>query len=903
MKLFLIDAYALIYRSYYAFIKNPRINSRGENTGTILGFINTLLEIIEKESPTHLGVAFDPKGGSFRNKIYEQYKAQRPETPEDIQWAVPRIKEIISAFDIPIYEVSGYEADDVIGTLSKQADKQGIRTYLMTPDKDYCQLVTENVFLYKPSYGDQKYTVLGPKEVKEKYGLDNCSQVIDLLGLMGDTADNIPGCKGVGEKTAPVLIKEFGTIENLLENTDKISGKLREKIEAGRDDIIFSKKLATIETNVDINLNLEELEVNTPNLEKLEKLLKELELFSIIKRIKTKFNQPEAKPKNSNIQPDLFEIFQADNQQAELFSNVRGSDLYEIECNYIVNQQDIDKIIEKIIAQKKFAFCISFEGFRLNPSKFTGFYISTQNNECDIIQLPDNKEQSKEIICKFKELFENPEIEKIGFDLKPMFQILWSIGIKLKGKIYDNQIAHYILQPEQNHKFENIVWSILNIELYNSKYSTEINITALCLELKEKLEQQLENENQTELLQNIEMPLIEVLAYMEKNGVIIDSSSLKETELVYKNKLGSLSEQIYRLSGEEFNISSPKQVGHILFEVLGLGDKNKKTKSGGLSTSEEVLEELSDTHPIVGLILEYRGIKKLLSTYIEALPELVNSETGKIHTFFNQTVTATGRLSSSVPNLQNIPVRNLEGREIRKAFIPESGCKFFSADYSQIELRIMAHCSGDTSMIQNFNENMDIHAWTAAKVFHKEIEDVTKEERSKAKSANFGIIYGISAFGLARDMKVSRTEAKELIDNYFLTYPRVKEYIDECVQTAQQNGYIVTMFNRKRYLTDINSRNSVVRKYAERNAVNAPIQGSAADIIKIAMINIYRKFVELNLKSTMILQVHDELNFNVVPGEEKTVEQIVIGCMEQAARMRVPLHADCGWGKNWLEAH
>lgn len=908
MKLFLIDAYALIYRSYYAFINNPRINSKGQNTGTIMGFVNTLLEVIEKEKPTHLGVAFDPKGGSFRNRMFEQYKAQREETPEDIRWAVPHIKEIVKAFNIPVYEVIDFEADDVIGTLAHQADLKNISTYLMTPDKDYCQLVTENVKLYKPGYGDQKYTVLGPKEVLEKYGLKECSQVIDLLGLMGDSADNIPGCPGVGPKTAQKLLEEFGTIDNLLANTDKISGKLKDKIEENKENILFSRKLATIVTDVKIDLNLEELEINSPDYGKIETLLRDLELISLAKRISQKIEnavrEKNSVPKKEQNQLDLFDIFKPSEQPADIFSNLKGDESYEIRRQYVNNQQDIARLKEKILVRKKMSFSIKSDGDRFNPSEISAFAISIENKECFIISLPaGNLEECKKTILQFKDIFENREIEKIAYNLKPLIQLLWSIGIELEGDNTDTLIAHYILQPEQNHKFDYIAYTALGTDLSKSGCADYEAECTLNLELSQKLTQELEKENQTKLFKEIEMPLVEVLADMEKNGVIIDCNELGKAAEHYREKLEAISTEIFRMSGEEFNISSPKQVGYILFEKLGLGGKQKKTKSGGFSTSEDVLEELRGNHPIIEKIIEYRALKKLLSTYIEALPSLINKKTGKIHTYFNQTVTSTGRLSSSGPNLQNIPVRNQEGRELRGAFIPEQGCKFYSADYSQIELRIMAHLSQDRSMIDNFKNGFDIHAWTAAKVFHKEIEQVTKEERSKAKSANFGIIYGISTFGLARDMKVSRTEAKELIDNYFLTYPGVRDYISKSIESAKEKGYITTMFGRKRYLPDINSHNAVVRGYAERNAINAPIQGSAADIIKIAMIGIYTKFKALKLKSTMILQVHDELNFNVVVGEEATVQKIVKEQMESAVNMLVPLVADDGWGSNWLEAH
>lgn len=930
-KLFLIDAYALIFRSYYAFLKSPRINSKGFNTSAVLGFVNTLEEILAKEHPTHLGVAFDPKGGTFRHELYKEYKAQREETPEVIRQSVPVIKEILEAYRIPILEVPGFEADDVIGTLSKKADELGITTYMMTPDKDYCQLVTERALIYKPKYGSAGYDILGPAQVLERYGLKSTDQVIDMLGLMGDSADNIPGCPGVGEKTAVKLISEFGGIDGLLANTDKLKGAIKDKVENNIEQIKFSRLLATIRTDVPIELDMESLVMCEPDEKKLVSLFEDLEFRNLIKRTRSivpeKTEEPVILPKSKKedgFHGDLFDLFQPDVQETPEFSSLK--DLKSVQHTYhlIENEHDAEALAHKISVQDYFCFDTETTGTNPITAQIVGLSICFKEHEAFYVAMPKEKEGKQKMLEIFRTVFENPKTLKIGQNIKYDILILENYGIKVEGPMFDTMIAHYILQPELHHGMDYLAEIYLNYktvhieELIGEKGKGQKNMADLepekvyeyacedadiTLQLKGILEKELEKDGTTSLFTEIEMPLVKVLAYMERNGAMIDPNALGETSRLFTERMKALESEIYEAAGMSFNILSPKQVGEILFERMHIVDKPKKTKTGQYVTSEEVLETLKSDNPIVDLILKYRGLKKLLGTYVDALPELVNPDTGKIHTSYNQTVTATGRLSSSNPNLQNIPVRDEDGKEVRKAFIPEPGCKFFSADYSQIELRIMAHLSGDENMIEDFRLGHDVHAATAAKVFHKPIEEVTKSERSKAKTANFGIIYGISAFGLAQRMGVSRTEAKELIENYFLTYKGIKDYMDKSIEKAREKGYIETVLKRKRYLPDITSHNATVRGFAERNAINAPIQGSAADIIKKAMIGIYNRFRKENIKSTMILQVHDELNFNVVPGEEEKVEKIVIEEMQNAWPMSVPLIADCGWGNNWLEAH
>ena len=941
-KLFLLDAYALIYRAYYALMKNPRINSKGFNTSAILGFINTLEDVLKKEKPTHIGIAFDPKGPTFRHEAYEQYKAQREETPEVIRESVPVIKEFIKAYNIPIFEVPGYEADDVIGTLAKQAEKRGIITYMMTPDKDYGQLVSDTTFIYRPKYGDKEYEVMGVERVKEKFGIENTLQVIDLLGLMGDSSDNIPGCPGVGEKTAQKLIAQFGSIENLLENTKELKGALKTKVEENKEKILFSKFLATIKTDVPIELDMDSLKRETANDDELTRMFDFYELRALKERVKknqqtpslfddfaTEEKQPAtgARKKTSQevaIQGSLFDFFAGEDTGEEKKSSHLG--LKEVPHTYklIETEEDIYNLATVVKNHKTVCFDTETTSTNALDAEIVGLSLAVKEGEAFYIPMPAEREEATTRLELLREIFENEEIEKVGQNIKYDITILANYGIEVRGKLFDTMIAHYVLQPELYHGMDYLAEIYLDYDTIkieeligekgkNQKNMRDVAPEKVCdyacedadvtLKLKNILEKEIKQEGLEELFYNIEMPLVPVLAYMERNGARIDTAALKETSTLFAKRLNDIEEEIYSLAGEPFNIASPRQVGDILFGKLKIVDKPKKTKTGQYVTSEDVLAQLQNRHPIVKNILQHRGLKKLLSTYIDALPSLVNPRSGKIHTSYNQTVTATGRLSSSNPNLQNIPIRDEDGKEVRKAFVPDEGCMFLSADYSQIELRIMAHLSGDKNMIDDFRSGYDIHAATAAKIYKKPIEEVTKDERRKAKTANFGIIYGISVFGLAERMNVDRREAKELIDNYFETYKGVYEYIEKCKQDAKANGYVETIFHRKRYLPDINSHNAVVRGYAERNAVNAPIQGSAADIIKVAMINIYHRMKAENMRSTMILQVHDELNFNIVPEERDSMQKLVIEEMQNAFAMSVPLIADYGWGNNWLEAH
>ena len=936
-KLFLLDAYALIYRAYYAFIKSPRINSKGFNTSAILGFVNTLEEVLKKENPTHIGVAFDPAGPTFRHEAYEQYKAQREETPEAIRLSVPIIKDIIRAYRIPILEVAGYEADDVIGTLATEAGQQGITTYMMTPDKDYGQLVSENVFMYRPKHTGG-FEVMGIEQVKAKFDIQSTQQVIDMLGLMGDASDNIPGCPGVGEKTAQKLISEFGSIENLLEHTDKLKGALKTKVENNREMIIFSKFLATIKIDVPIKLDMKALVREEPNEEELRKIFEELEFRTLIDRVLKKSSSPSPSSvapdlfspgplftqNNGPVQGNLFEEFAPNGPEDSKNSNLARLETINADYQLIDTEEKRSKIIKKLLTTKILSIDTETTSAEPMEAELVGMSFSDTENQAYYVPVPAEREEALKIVNEFRPLYENETSMKVGQNIKYDILVLQNYGMEVKGELFDTMIAHYVLQPELRHNMDYLAEIYLHYqtihidELIGPRGKNQKNMRDLppeevykyacedadiTLKLKNVLEEELKKQGVEHLFYEIEMPLVRVLANLESNGVRIDTEALKQTSEHFTVRLQEIEKEIYELAEETFNIASPKQVGEILFDKLKITDKAKKTKTGQYVTSEEVLESLRNKHEIIGKILEYRGLKKLLGTYIDALPLLINPRTGRIHTSFNQAVTATGRLSSSNPNLQNIPIRDEDGKEIRKAFIPDDGCEFFSADYSQIELRIMAHLSEDKNMIDAFLSGYDIHAATAAKIYKVDIKDVTSDMRRKAKTANFGIIYGISIFGLAERMNVDRKEAKELIDGYFETYPQVREYMDKSIQIAREQGYVETIFHRKRFLPDINSRNATVRGYAERNAINAPIQGSAADIIKVAMARIYKRFQSNNLKAKMILQVHDELNFSVPEAEKEFVQQIVIEEMERAYRMHVPLRADCGWGKNWLEAH
>lgn len=923
-KLFLLDAYALIYRAYYAFIKNPRVNSKGLNTSAILGFVNTLEEVINKEKPGYLGIAFDPSGPTFRHEAYEEYKAQRESTPEDIKLAVPIIKQIIKAYRIPILEVKGYEADDVIGTLAKQASKQNVETYMMTPDKDYAQLVEDNVFMYRPKYGDKEFEILGPEQVIEKYEISHQSQIIDLLGLMGDTSDNIPGCPGVGIKTAQKLIQEFGSIDNLLENTNKLKGALKKKVEENVEQIKFSKFLATIKIDVPIELNLEELKREEINKDELREIFDELEFKTLAERILKESDSPTLNFQTGPIQGNLFEEFTPNNTgEAKESKNTEvenATKSYEL----IDNLDDITKLVQKLMKAKEIALDTETTGVEAMEAELVGISFSIKKHEAFYIPFSEKREEVEKTLELLKPIFNNKESLKIGQNIKYDLLILKNYGIEIAGPMFDTMIAHYVVQPELRHNMDYLaeiylnhttipIESLIGPKGKNQKSMRDLDPREvyiygcedadITLQLKEKLEKDLIANNALELFNTIEMPLVPVLVDMEYNGVLLDKKALKSLSKDFSERMNKLEKEIHEVAGEEFNVSSPKQVGEVLFDKLKIDEKAKKTKTGQYVTSEEVLLKYQDKHPVVSKILDYRGLKKLVSTYVDALPKLINKKTGKVHTSFNQTVTATGRLSSSNPNLQNIPIRNSDGKEIRKAFIPEEGSLFFSADYSQIELRIMAHLSQDPNMLDGFLHGDDIHASTAAKIYKEDIKSVTSDQRRKAKTANFGIIYGISVFGLAERMQVDRKEAKDLIDGYFETYPEVKTYMDKSIDIAKDKGYVETISNRKRYLPDINSKNAIVRGFSERNAINAPIQGSAADIIKIAMINIHKRFINQNVRSKMILQVHDELNFSVLPEEKEKVQQIVIEEMRAAYSLSVPLKADFGWGSNWLEAH
>ncbi len=936
-KLFLLDAYALIYRAYYAFIKNPRINSKGLNTSAIMGFVNTLEEVLTKEQPTHLGVAFDPSGPTFRHEAYPEYKAQREETPEAIRTAVPYIKKILAAYRIPLLEVPGFEADDIIGTLASQADAQGITTYMMTPDKDYAQLVTPHVSMYRPSVGMKDAEILGPEEVKAKYGLENCNQVIDMLGLMGDAADNIPGCPGVGEKTAVKLIQQFGSIEGLLSGTDQLKGAIKQKVEDNREQITFSKWLATIKVDVPITLDMKALEIEEVDREALQALYEELEFRNLlIKKLGVGSTSPTpTTPKKSSKkatdnpqQLTMFDMFDMPEPEVTAVETSRKT-WKDLNPKYtLVDTPESRKELITTLLQAP-VICLDTETTSTEAinAELVGLSFSIKKGEAWYVAIPHDEAERQAVMQEFRPVYENPDTLKVGQNLKYDLMVLANKtngSIHLQGRMFDTMIAHYLISPELHHGMDYMAETLLNYETIHieeligpkgkkQKSMADIepaNITNyacedadITLQLKEVLEPKLQELGVDKLFWDIEMPLMPVLAYMEQCGVCVDTEGLKETSMLFTEKMNKIEQEVHQLAGMEFNIASPRQVGEVLFDRLKITDKPKKTKTGQYVTSEEVLESLRSKHPVVEKILEHRGLKKLLGTYIDALPLLINPRTGHIHTSFNQTIAQTGRLSSSNPNLQNIPVRDAEGKEVRKAFIPEPNQHFFSADYSQIELRIMAHLSGDPNLIEAFNAGHDIHAATAAKIFHKDISEVTSNERRKAKTANFGIIYGISAFGLAERIGCSRTEAKQLIDGYFETYPKVREYMQRSIDMAREKGFTETLFHRRLTLPDINSHNAVVRGYAERNAINAPIQGTAADIIKIAMIRVYQRMIAEGVRSKMMLQVHDELNFSVVPEERELMEQLVIEEMQAACQLSVPLLADCGWGTNWLEAH
>ena len=945
-KLFLIDAYAIIYRAYYAFIRNPRFNSKGLNTSAIFGFINTLEDVLKREKPTHIAVAFDPKGKTFRHEAFEQYKAQREATPEDIRLAVPIIKSLIKAYNIPALEVPGFEADDVIGTMAKKAEQAGFEVFMLTPDKDYGQLVSDHIFMYRPKHTGG-FETMGPAEVKAKYDLDSHEQVIDLLGLMGDASDNIPGCPGVGEKTAVKLLKEFGSIDTLLSRTNELKGALKTKIEENKEQIIFSRFLATIRIDVPIDFDEKSLEIEPRNEPELRVLFDELEFRTMSAKIGNTFSsfppdQPlpsikTTKPKPAG-QMSLFDDLENPDakpgqkqvnplEEEPIIEATTGlKSLQNIPHKYILIDTKVKRsnLISQLFVQKSVCFDTETTGLDMFTSDLVGLSFCFVEGEAYYVTLPENKTEAKEVLHEFKAFFDNDRIEKIGQNIKFDLLMLLQYGIELKGKLFDTMIAHYLIQPELRHGMDYLAEIYLNYrtihfeDLVGSKGKNQadirtVDIKKLCdyaaedadvtFRLKQILEKELKENALENLFYEIEMPLMQVLATMEHTGVRIDSEALRQSSVILTDEMLKLEKEIHEIAGYEFNVSSPMQVGEILFDRLKLDDKAKKTKTGQYSTSEDILEKLQSKHPIIGKILDYRGLKKLLSTYIDALPQLISPVTGKVHTSYNQTVAATGRLSSTNPNLQNIPIRDAQGKEIRKAFIPDADSLFFSADYSQIELRIMAHLSSDANMLEAFNSGHDIHTATAAKIYKIPLEEVTSDMRRKAKTANFGIIYGISVFGLSDRLSIPRAEAKELIDGYFVTYPEVKKYMDASIKRAKEMGYVETLLGRKRFLPDINSQNSIVRGFAERNAINAPIQGTAADIIKIAMVRIQKRLEQENLQAKMTMQVHDELNFTVPKKELEALQKAVIEEMENAIKLQVPLIADCGVGANWLEAH
>ena len=918
-RLFLLDAYALIYRSYYAFLKNPRINSKGLNTSAIMGFVNTLNEVITKEQPTYMAVAFD-HGKTFRHEAFPAYKAQREETPEDIRASVPIIKDILEAYHIPVLQADGFEADDVIGTLATTAGREGIETYMLTPDKDYGQLVGGNVYIYRPRHGGG-YDTLDESEATQKYGIATTAQVIDLLALMGDSADNFPGCPGVGEKTAAKLITQFGSIDNMLAHTDEIKGKLREKVEGAVDDIRMSRFLATIRTDVPIALDLEKMKMTSPDEERLEKIFQELEFRALTDKIIKKVKNT---PKKDDLQLDLFGEFAAESQGEPKNASILGLKETPHDYQLIESEEEARKIRDYFLTKEILSFDTETTSTNAIDAELVGLSFAVEEFKAVYVAVPAEREAAQRMVDIFRPLYQSEHIMKVGQNIKYDYEVLRRYGTEVRGPMFDTMLAHYIVQPELHHNMDYMAETLLGYQTIHidqligprgkgqrsmrdlqpqEVYEYAAEDADVTLRLKNVLEQKLKEVDGERLFYDIEMPLVPVLAEMELTGVCLDTAALAETGKNFNRRLAEYEQKIYAEAGETFNISSPKQVGDILFGKMKIVDKPKKTKTGQYVTSEEVLTQLRSRAPIVDDILSYRGLKKLLGTYVEALPRLINPHTGHIHTCFNQAITATGRLSSSDPNLQNIPIRDDDGKEIRKSFVPEPGCLFFSADYSQIELRIMAHLSQDEHMLDAFRSGTDIHAATAAKIWHVPVEEVTPEQRKKTKQANFGIIYGISTYGLAQRMNISNSEARQLIDDYFATFPRVKAYMDEAIATCREKGYAETIYHRRRYLPDIASRNATVRGFAERNAINAPIQGSEADIIKVAMIHIYKRFATEGLRSRMILQVHDELNFSVYPEEREQVERIVIEEMENACRLSIPLTADAGWGANWLEAH
>lgn len=919
-KLFLLDAYALIFRAYYAFIRNPRITSKGMNTSAIFGFTMALDDVIKKEKPTHLAVVFDPPGPTFRHEMFEAYKAHRDETPEDIRAAVPYIKQILDGYNIPVIEVKGYEADDTIGTMARIASEKGFEVFMMTPDKDFAQLVTDKVKMFKPGRSGGGPEVLGIEEVKEKFGIEHPEQVIDILALMGDAADNIPGCPGVGEKTAAKLIAQFGSVDGLYANTDKLKGKQKENVIGNKEQVYVSRTLATIEQNVPVEFDEDALVLSAVNGDKLKALFDELEFRTLYTRILGQ------KKVAAPVQGLLFGAEDPLEEEDPMVIVDRGS-IHTIKHRYYLmdNAQKRASLRAELSVQKEFCFDTETTSLDVQTAELVGLAFSFKNNEAYYVPFPIDQKEAQQLADEFKSVLQDKAILKIGQNIKYDIMVLKNYGIQVKGSFFDTMIAHYLLAPDQKHNLDELAINFLNYdtvkteELIGKKGKKQGTMRDVLVEtvkdyacedaditwqLKQKMAPELVKNELNNLFEDMEMPLLGVLVSMESEGVSLDTEALKIYSVQLAEQILTLEKSILNLAGLSFNVSSPKQVGQVLFEELKIDEKAKKTKSGQYSTAEDVLQKLVSKHPIVEQILEYRGLKKLLSTYVDALPELVNPTSGKIHTSYNQAIAATGRLSSTNPNLQNIPIRDAAGRELRKAFVvSDSDYLFFSADYSQVELRLMAHLSQDKNMLEAFNNGEDIHASTAAKIYGIDVKDVDSDMRRKAKTANFGIIYGISAFGLAERLNIPRKEAKELIDGYFKNFSGVKAYMDLCITNARETGFVETIFKRRRYLPDINSRNGIVRGVAERNAINAPIQGSAADVIKLAMINIQRKMEAAGFQSKMVLQVHDELNFEVLKSEKEAVKKLVVHEMEHAVELSLPLSVECGFGDNWLEAH
>lgn len=928
-KLFLLDAYALIYRAYYALIRAPRITSKGFNTSAIFGFCNTLDEVLRKENPSHIAVCFDPPHGvTFRHDIFPEYKAKREAQPEDITLSVPYIKEIVEAYRIPVFEVSGFEADDVIGTLSRLASEQGFTTYMMTPDKDYGQLVSDSVLMLRPSLRGEGGEIRGPKEVCAKYGIERPEQVIDLLALEGDAIDNIPGCPGVGEKTAVKLIGQYGSVENLLEHADEISGALGRKIRDNVRQIRLSYDLATIRRDVPMDVDFDLLRREPEDVGKLADIYRRLEFKSFLARLGDSASTSAVSGKGSAsavpevpAQPSLFDFIEGE-ESAESAAGAAPATILSADNDYAeaLTPAEVGEAVEAAVASGKSGVALYAVGAEAMSARLEAMAISAAEGRATMVRVPLDPARRKELMAILEPLFTSPAATVVSHDIKRDMILLRREGIDLMAPYFDTSLAHYVLQPEMRHRLADVAMQVLHYqtadysdapasrkatvslpdELLTARLCEQADI---CRRMMEPLEQLLAENGQLQLLRDVELPLARVLAEMEWTGVRIDIPELRELSAQLTAREQAVEERCFELAGERFNIGSPMQVGEVLFGRLKLDPNAKRTKTGAFSTTEEVLEKHRNDHPVVGLILEARSLKKLLATYVNALPELVNPATGKIHTTYNQAVTATGRLSSANPNLQNIPIRTDDGREVRKAFVADPGCLLLSADYSQIELRLLAALSSDPELTESFREGLDIHRATASKIFHIPFEEVTDDQRRKAKTANFGTVYGISAFGLAERLGIPRAEARELIDGYFRTYPHIREFIAESIERARKDGYVSTILGRKRFLPDINSRNATVRSYAERNAVNAPLQGSAADIIKVAMIRIFKRMNQSNMRSRMILQVHDELVFNVVPDELPALQALVVEEMEDAFKGSVPLEVAAGTGQNWLEAH